>query len=42
MSLKIVLIFFATVTPAWAKNYLVDTVDLAAGGMGLTGIQQSM
>ncbi len=43
MFLKIVLMFLTTVAPALGKNYLVDTVDLpAAGGMGLTGMQQSM
>jgi hypothetical protein len=42
MFLKIVLMFLTTVAPALGKNYLVDTVDLPAGGMGLTGMQQSM
>jgi hypothetical protein len=42
MFLKIVLMFFTTVTAALGKNYLVDTADLPAGGMGLTGMQQSM
>jgi hypothetical protein len=42
MFLKIVLMFFTTVAAALGKNYLVDTVDLPAGGMGLTGMQQSM
>jgi hypothetical protein len=40
MSLKIVLMFLTTVAAAWSKNYLVDTVDLPAGGMGPTGMQQ--
>jgi hypothetical protein len=42
MFLKIVLMFLTTVAAALGKNYLVDTVDLTAGGMGLTGMQQSM
>jgi hypothetical protein len=42
MFLKISLMFLTTVAPALGKNYLVDTVDLPTGGMGITGMQQSI